>query len=548
MTMAIEAVFGIPGSGKTTYLLNNIDRFVAEGYAISDIAFLTMTTNARKVARKRMEEKFGATKDELRHFRTFHSIGYEMIGRPSMVTPNHKEEYCKKIGVPYTPPAAKSAGGDWDLVDTSITDAGTLYFSAYDRIRLMHSKEISSLPLDLFKLEWFVFCSRTNLDDKLLRYTKDFEGALVFMRGWEEEKTRLGVVDYTDQLMKAYNSGLVLPTKILIVDEFQDLAPLMYNLYNTWKQNKTEVIVAGDDDQTIYSFAGADPKFLLSERGTADKITILDKSHRCSKMILTEANRGISRNTNRQPKDMVSLKDGGEVLDVVVRGGDDFIRLLRPGVDTLILARTNYEVELIRKWMIEARAPFHEIDHEGVWSSKFINILNAVMHLLHNMPSNGANAILSLSEEEFNSLVSALPAGYFRRGVKTKVKERVVVDRVSSLGLNFFKLNNRLAFSSALKITKKQREILEGWYISNKAEGGRVPTPIINRVGTIHKSKGDEATDVVLFVSLPNAIIKQLCNNSIREEERRVRYVGETRAKERLVRVKRLNGANITRF
>lgn len=98
-----EVVFGIPGSGKTTYLLHRIDELAAAGYPIRDIAYLTMTRNARSVARKRMAERYGATKGDLQYFRTMHSICWELIGRPEKISEKEMADFCKERGVEYAP-------------------------------------------------------------------------------------------------------------------------------------------------------------------------------------------------------------------------------------------------------------------------------------------------------------------------------------------------------------------------------------------------------------------------------------------------------------
>ena len=83
---------------------------------------------------------------------------------------------------------------------------------------------------------------------------------------YEIYKKELGVIDYVDMILEAYLQNLKINTRILIVDEFQDLSPLQYKLYKLWSDNKEEVYLAGDDDQTIYNFICANSEFLLEER------------------------------------------------------------------------------------------------------------------------------------------------------------------------------------------------------------------------------------------------------------------------------------------
>lgn len=63
----------------------------------------------------------------------------------------------------------------------------------------------------------------------------------------------------------------------LIIDEFQDITQLQFDIYEEWKEHMENVLIAGDDDQVVYAWQGADPKLLLGEGG---EDVILDTSHR----------------------------------------------------------------------------------------------------------------------------------------------------------------------------------------------------------------------------------------------------------------------------
>jgi superfamily I DNA/RNA helicase len=275
-----EVVFGVPGSGKTTYLLNKIEELVTGGYSPRDIAYLTMTRNARAVARKRMEEKFGATKDDLLYFRTVHSICYEIIGRPEKVTEKEKAEFCKTQKVDYEE-AGEGGGETYELMGQRPTTLGGLYFTVYDQIRLLHEKQAAELEWGEFNRIWTKACSGMVTDSQQLRASKNGEKAFEFIQGWEAYKRMRGRVDYADMLIIAYRNGSQLPTTVLIVDEFQDLSPLMYSIYQKWSEGKEKIFIAGDDDQSIYSFLGACPDHLLMEKDSADNVVTLTLSHRC---------------------------------------------------------------------------------------------------------------------------------------------------------------------------------------------------------------------------------------------------------------------------
>lgn len=524
--MMFEVVFGVPGGGKTTYLLDSIDRIVEEGTPLKDIAYLTMTRNARKVARKRMMENHGATKDDLHYFRTMHSICYELLGYPKVVKPEDYASFCADNKTEYKTKKTGTPNDDiYDIMETRVEDIGALYLSAYDWLRVTEAKRIRELGYKEFRKSWIAYYP-DKVDDTLLREAKDAERAYWFLVSWEERKARLGKVDYIDMLLEAYRGHYPLPTPVLVIDEFQDFSPLMYQLYLQWKKGKKEVIIAGDDDQAIYSFIGADPSFLLTEKSYADKVTILNHSHRLPPEILNHATTLIQKNKVRMEKNATAKDEVGMVLVTNWSEVGEVMRWITPDKDTLFLARTNWQVSKIAEELNARNIPYNYIDGSGPWSDKFIDTLNAVVKL-----TNGAG-ISSLTNEEFARLIDALPSRPFlRRGIKTEVKENgpAAVDWGNAFGLEFHSLKGKLAFASVLKLTDIQRGIMSSW-------GRDLATHSKIRIGTIHKAKGDEADFVYLHEGLTKKIIDSMEHNYKRiEEERRVRYVGLTRAKKRLV-------------
>ena len=74
-------IFGPPGTGKTTTLLNMVDKALADGVPSHQIAFLAFTRKAAHEARDRAAERFNlVAKDDLPYFRTLHSLAYRMVG------------------------------------------------------------------------------------------------------------------------------------------------------------------------------------------------------------------------------------------------------------------------------------------------------------------------------------------------------------------------------------------------------------------------------------------------------------------------------------
>ena len=72
-------IFGSPGTGKTTTLLNILEEKISEGYQANNIGFFSFTRRALKEARNRVIKKFNLDKDELEYFRTIHSLCYRTL-------------------------------------------------------------------------------------------------------------------------------------------------------------------------------------------------------------------------------------------------------------------------------------------------------------------------------------------------------------------------------------------------------------------------------------------------------------------------------------
>ena len=100
MTRHVTKVYGPPGSGKTTYLLNRLDEFLDQGIHPSDIAFISFTRAACNEARGRAMVRFGFKAEDLPWFRTLHSAAYHQLAMSSerLVTDDTRIERLADMG------------------------------------------------------------------------------------------------------------------------------------------------------------------------------------------------------------------------------------------------------------------------------------------------------------------------------------------------------------------------------------------------------------------------------------------------------------------
>ena len=95
-------IFGPPGTGKTTTLLDFVDRALEQGAAPQEIAFLAFTRKAAREAKERAAKRFDLNPDhDLPFFRTLHSLAFRLIGMRSeqLMTQEHYQEVSNRIGI-----------------------------------------------------------------------------------------------------------------------------------------------------------------------------------------------------------------------------------------------------------------------------------------------------------------------------------------------------------------------------------------------------------------------------------------------------------------
>lgn len=247
-------IFGIPGAGKTTRLLAELDEIISSGGSIGDVCFVTFSKSAGLEIKRDVSEKFGVEFNQLLFYGTIHSICNRMLGwdlkggNPRLASDDDKADYLSQYGLTY--PINNSAFSG--LPDNAISEECVSQMRDEEKIfaviNLCNSRLIS---LKNWKKTDIVF------DDIDPSYIYEI------CKGWKEYKCRNSLVDFDDMLIETVSQNLVPPVKTLFVDEFQDLTPLLYNVFSCWSKDMENVIVAGDDDQTIFTWAGCITKFFI---------------------------------------------------------------------------------------------------------------------------------------------------------------------------------------------------------------------------------------------------------------------------------------------
>lgn len=231
-----EVVIACPGSGKTRYLTDR----VIEVINTKDVLFLTYTRAAAEEARSRVAEacpQLSSTELE-KSIRTLNSWAHEFVGAKSsnLATKDDYNQVLLRFGYP------KLEGRNRVFIPGSgYNQAATItktLLRAYD--------------------QWRFRGGIMEEDEK-----KDFTPVREFFYAWNRYKKENNKIDYFDQLKLAkekMEGGYIPSVDVLLVDEAQDYGHYHWSLIDLLVTGAKEYRVAGDDDQCIYSFSGANPK------------------------------------------------------------------------------------------------------------------------------------------------------------------------------------------------------------------------------------------------------------------------------------------------
>ena len=488
-----KIIFGPPGTGKTTRLLEIVEQELRIGVPPDRIAYLAFTRKAAQEAVQRACTKFKLDKKDLPWFRTIHSFVFKSMNysQDEIMKPKHYAELSDIIKVPLV----------------SVTSADEVGVSIHNNEHL-HIYDLSRARGTTLKKEYNLFGQVDGGYEKTNYITK----SLI------KYKDTMHVRDYTDLLEDFCSQGTVPKLEVVIVDEAQDMSNLQWKVIDKIMKHAARVYLAGDDDQAIFDWAGADPSRLINAPDWEKEV--LQQSYRIPKSSHDIADRLITRIKHRQPKSWMPRDYKGFSRSYAYRLSSDSFNKGQ----WMILARTNYLLDQI-EYDLKQYGHFYSRGNQPSISNKLSNAVSSWNKLRRKQ---------EITIDDVKSIYYYMTVGQgVKRGFKGMNFQTVPGQTFSyrelreSYGLL---VKNTVPWESALDKVPSSRSIyLRSIMLRNKKELSQEPRI---KLSTIHGAKGGEADHVMLLTDLSRKADDSFLRN--RDSERRVFYVGATRAKKSL--------------
>ena len=562
------------GSGKTKVLTTRIANLIESGVPSYQILAITFTNKAAKEMRDRLET---LAKDNKAFVGTFHSFGLRVIrenvnalGMTSNFTILDSDDVTslvKKI--------LKEKGYDTKEVSPSYIK---------NRISFIKNEMLTDAEVEKFfqsEMEKIAYEIYKEYNIKLKKNNSvDFDDLL-----------RIPVLLFQNHpdILEFYQNKY----QYILIDEYQDTNEVQYKLVKLLSKKYQNLFVVGDPDQSIYQFRGANYKNILNfERDYPNTVVIpLEDNYRSTKMILDAANSVIKNNKERKEKNLRSHHGDGVKTKFMV-GYDEkheislvieeIKKLLEQGYkkrNIAIFYRTNAQSRVIEEQFLKANIPYKVVGSYYFYSRKEIKDLICYLRLILNqnddislrrvinVPKRGigptsVNKLEQKSIEENKSMFDAITSGK-----ELEFKNLILDIKKESESLSLTELVDCVLEKSGMKKELETDPSLESELrLDNLMEFKSITATYEDTTGSVdlgdfleeisliadiseHKNDDDVVTlmtlhsakglefPVVFLVGMEEGIFPH--QNSFTEEggleeERRLCYVGITRAEEKL--------------
>lgn len=291
-------VLAVPGSGKTTVLINRIENLIKKGVGENEIMSITFSRSQALDMRERYKEKFQKNS----YFSTIHALSYSIIS-------SYMKANKRKI----------------NLIE------GNNYVSKYSLIRRIYFDVNSSYMDDELLDEFFnsySYIKNSMIDYNSYKHSNKLKNFPKLCQAYEKFKEDNFLIDFDDMLSLSFNilkkdekllKKVRKRAKFIQVDEAQDTSKIQLEIIKLIAYPLNNIFMVLDDDQSIYSFRGADTREILAFKNSYKdcKLYLIGDNFRSSKDIVRVSSKFILSNKNRFEKEFISVKDSLKPITLV---------------------------------------------------------------------------------------------------------------------------------------------------------------------------------------------------------------------------------------
>ncbi|TCS93436.1 ATP-dependent helicase [Hazenella coriacea] len=563
-------VFAGPGSGKTTVLTRRVLYLLHQGIPANQIMVVTFTRAAAQEMKNRLMTIMPESRSKLM-IGTFHSIFLTMLREsgeriPPLIQAKEQNEWVRQLLIEQEQPA------DDEAVSSALNQMGLCKGNLITPTRMNVKKKKNILFRDLYQ-------------------------------AYETKKEEVGVWDFDDILLATYGCCLNLDWlsywqnrfQAILVDEFQDINRVQYEILLQLSKQRQRLFVVGDDDQSIYGFRGSDPSFMLQLHKDFPSLQriVLSVNYRSTDTIIQVGDQLIKQNHHRQSKPRAGTGAQGPALiwmepEDEEEEAEQIVKQLGDQMQTAILYRTSTQARAMidalvrndisftasasdssfyRRWQVQDIFSYLKLVHQSNDLDALVRIINKPKRYLFG--EEWIDSCWSLARKRNQSILEVLPdlpgLERYQSRYLDKLKQHIFAMKMMSpvdaiqyireqIGYDRYvetfakdtgnDLGVLLEPVEELTVAAKQWTDGQAWLShAEKVNQQLRQSPRTSQVHlmTFHKAKGLEFDRVFLIglhaMVLPHRRSLQVPENRKQvawEEERRLLYVGITRAKTEL--------------
>jgi len=463
-------VFAVAGAGKTTALVHRIERLVRE--RVFDPRKVLATSFSRMATDdfKRLLAQFPHAQGV--QVSTLHALGYRIVRKAAgegllKLTDSSRDESPDRLLLNQTLRQARALKVQWAEELENLDPEDFLSYVGAAKGNLQYADLAgANLPPEALKVASQARAPR----DQQRAERSDLEWYLELYKLMERVRQESGLLTYDDMLMTGWellvrHPGLLEAVQgafqAVLVDEFQDVNLAQSETLDLLTASHRNYMAVGDDDQTIYEWRGASPRFILefAPRYNAQKYLIRD-SFRCPAPQVALAGRIIAQNTNREPKRLSLTKGFTGKVHVRLEPhtpaqaeslASDIAGALAEGAkprDIVVLVRLYAQTPYLEQSLIERQIPYKVVGSTPFYQRPEIQTLLSYLHLGRE-PGN------SESHKRMWLQIYNTPKRYLTRALADSVWKGV------ERGKSLVSVLTEAASKAEERVAKRLRELVE---------------------------------------------------------------------------------------